>query len=189
MIRLASLFVLGAAVMAVLYLRLDAGDKVYATPLAAVNEVIDRTDLPPMIFQDKAFNARHWRSGPNTSIWAVLGQGEVELLRLKAETTAERDNVRVHVEALPPAGALRDELRQKIDENGSDVALLTTALAEQIDANMNGREFDLKRISLAIARVTLEALPHLRESLDNAAKDVDRRDQANVDRAYETEKP
>jgi hypothetical protein len=187
MIRLALSFVLVAAVIAGLYLRLDTGDRVYAAPLAAVNEIIDRTDLPPVIFQERAFNAKHWRSSPNTSIWAILGQGEVELLRLNAETVAGRDNVRVHIEALPPAGALR-EIRQKIEENGSDIALLTTALAEQIDANLNGREFDLKRISPAIARVTLEALPHLREGLDNAAKEVDRREQDNVDRAYETEK-
>jgi hypothetical protein len=188
MMRLAFSFAFGAAVIAVLYLRLDVGDKVYATPLAAVNEVIDRTDLPLMIFQDKAFNARHWRSGPNTSIWVVVGEGKVELLRLKAETIAGGDNVRVHVEALPPDGALHDELRQKIEANGSDIALLTTALAEQIDANLNGREFDLKRISMAIARVTLEALPHLREAVDNAGKDVERHEQDEVDRAYANEK-
>jgi hypothetical protein len=189
MIRLALSFVFAAAVIAVLYLRFDVVDAVYAMPLAAINEIIDRTDLPPMIFEGRAFNARHWRSDPKTSMWAVLGQGEVELLRLKAEAIAGRDNVRVHVEALPPVGALHDEVRQEIAENGSNVALLTTALAEQIDANLNGREFDLKRISPAIARVTLEALPHLRESLNNAAKESDRREQDTVDRAYENEKP
>ena len=188
MLRLAISFIVTGAVLAILFLRLDVRDGVYPMPPAKVNEVIDRTDLPELVFADRAFDARHWRVDANVSMWSVLGKGGQELLRLRAATSAEGAGARVHVDALPPAGALRDTVAEGIKENGVQVDLLTTALAEQIDAKLNGREFDLKRISAAIARVMVVSLPHLREGMDNAYKELDQRDQDNVDRAYANEK-
>ena len=186
--RLAISIVFTAAVLAFLFMRLDVRDGVYAMPVANVNEVIDRTDLPMMIFADRAMSAKHWRADASTSVWAVLGHGDVEILRLHATTVAEGEGVRVHIEALPPPGELHDQVAQGIKQNGSNIDLMTTALAEQIDANLNGREFDLKRISPAIGRVVLLALPHLRENADKAAKQAEQREQDNVDRAYANEK-
>jgi hypothetical protein len=188
MFRLAISFVVAVTGLAILFLRLDVRDGVYAMTPAKVNEVIDRTDLPGLVFADRAFNARHWRVDENVSMWSVLGQGGEELLRLRAATSAEGGGARVHVDALPPASALKDKVAEGIKENGVQVDLLTTALAEQIDANLNGRKFDLKRISPAIARVMVVALPHLREGMDNAYKELEQRDQDNVDRAYANEK-
>jgi hypothetical protein len=177
--------VLTGGMLAALFLHLDVRDHYYAMPIAKVNGVIDHTYLPAMIFADRAYNARHWRAGPTTSMWAVVGRSGQELLRLSAETIPDGDEVRVHVEALPPPGEHRD----LVADSPSNIALLTTALAEQIDADLNGREFDLKRIAPAVARVTLENLPHLREQADAAVKDSDRREQENIDRAYANEKP
>jgi hypothetical protein len=188
MLRLAISFVVAAAVLAILFLRLDVQDGVYAMAPAKVNEVIDRTDLPALVFADRAFNAKHWRVDEHVSMWSVLGQGGEELLRLRAATSADGAGARVHVDALPPASALKDIVAKGIQENGVEIDMLTTALAEQIDANLNGREFDLKRIAPAIARVMVVALPHLREGIDNANKESDRRDQDIVDRAYANEK-
>ena len=91
-------------------------------------------------------------------------------------------------EVLPPESSIREQVAQGLKENGAYRDLYRSALAEQVDANMSNREFALRNISVEAARVTIGALPHIRESMDNAEKEYQRKQQEVIDRVYANEK-
>jgi hypothetical protein len=174
--------------LAVLLTGCDGNDPFYALPAQAVASVIDQTSLPIMVFGDKAATAKHWRVDAKTSMWAFQNAEEVELLRLSATTIAEGDGTRVHIDVLPPESPIHDQVEQGLKENAAYRDLYTAALAEQINADLNNRVFNIGNIAGAAAHVTLAALPHIREGMENAAEEFHKRDQENIDRAYENEK-
>jgi hypothetical protein len=163
-------------------------DPLYQQTSAQVSAVLDKADLPAMVFGVKALSARHWRADNNTSIWALQSDDKVELLRLSASTIKEGNGTRVRYDVLPPEGALREQVSTRLKESGAFRNLYLAALAEQIDANLNNRKFDISRISSETARVTLEELPHFREAAEAAVADNNRRRQEVIDRAYINEK-
>ena len=183
---------LTAIAAAVIFSGSESKDTYYDIPEHKVSWTLDKTNLPMMVFGDRALNAKHWRVDAATSMWALLSKdkdkGNVELLRLSATTRADGKGTRVHVEVLPPESSVHDQVVQGLKENGAYGDLYSAALAEQIDAKLTNRDFAIANISRATARVTLAALPHLRESFDNEAAEYDRRKQEDIDRVYANEK-
>jgi non-homologous end joining protein Ku len=121
-------------------------------------------------------------------MWALVSDSRVELLRLSATTIAEGKGTRIHYDVLPPESSVRDQVAKGLKENGAYRDLYRSALAEQIDAKLTNREFAIQNIAVAAARVTLGALPNIRESMDNAEKEYQRRQQQDIDRVYANEK-
>ncbi len=178
----------GAGALALLFLRLDVKDDVYAMPVAAVNDHIDRLALPSLLLEVAGLTARHWRLDEGTSIWALLDPSGAERLRISATTSAEGEGARVRVDVLPPNGAYHDKVEQNIRERAQIVDVYKVTVAEQIDADLNGREFNMKRLSPSVARFMIASLPRIREAADAAAKEHERQEQEGVDRAYANEK-
>ena len=163
-------------------------DPFYAVSPDQVSKALDQTNLPMMVFGERALNARHWRVNAATTMWALESDSHVELLRLSATTMADGKGTRIHYDVLPPESSVRDQVAQGLKENGAYRDLYRSALAEQVDAKLTNREFAIQKIAVDAARVTLGALPHIRESMDNAEKEYQRRQQEVVDRAYANEK-
>ena len=163
-------------------------DPFYPASPDQVSKVLDQTELPMMVFGARAANAKHWRANAATTMWALESDSHVELLRLSATTIAEGKGTRIHYDVLPPESSVRDQVAQGLKENGAYRDLYRSALTEQIDAKLTNREFALQNISVDAARVTLGALPHIRESMDNAEKEYQRRQQEVIDRVYANEK-
>jgi hypothetical protein len=159
-------------------------DPLYAIAPGQVNDVLDRTYLPIMVFGEPALTAKHWRVNAATTMWAVESDKHVELLRLSATTTAEG----IHYDVLPPESAVRDRVAQQLKDNSAYRDLFRSALAEQVDANLNNRGFSIGNIAMETARVTLKELPNIRQSFDNAEKEHVRRQQEVIDRAYANER-
>ena len=163
-------------------------DPFYPASPDQVAKILDQTGLPMMVFGARAANAKHWRVNAATTMWALESDSHVELLRLSATTIVEGKGTRIHYDVLPPESSVRDQVAQGLKENGAYRDLYRSALAEQIDAKLTNREFAIQNISVDAARVTLGALPHIRESMDNAEKEYQRRQQEVIDRVYANEK-
>jgi hypothetical protein len=179
---------LAAIGLAVMLAGCQDKDPFYQASPDQVSKVLDQTNLPVMVFGARAANARHWRVNAATTMWALESDSRVELLRLSATTIAEGKGTRIHYDVLPPDSSIRDQVAQGLKENGAYRDLYRSALAEQVDAKLTNREFALQNIAVDAARVTLEALPHIRESMANAEKEYQRRQQDVIDRAYANEK-
>jgi hypothetical protein len=163
-------------------------DPFYAVPPDQVSRALDQTTLPIMVFGEWALNTKHWRVNAATTMWALESDSHVELLRLSATTIAEGKGTRIHYDVLPPDSSVRDQVAQGLKENGAYRDLYRSALAEQIDAKLTNREFAIQNIAVDAARVTLGALPNIRQSMDNAEKEYQRRQQDVIDRVYANEK-
>ena len=187
MFRLISLF-FAAAVAAMLFLPHGAPPSgVYAMAPAQALAILDRVDLPPAIFGDVKSEMRHWRPDKATSMWARVGDGSVELQRFKASLTPEGEGVRVQVEAQPPEGKLHDETAASMKDDSAYSDYQAAALAEQIDAKLTGRAFDMRRLAPAFARVQIASIPRIRAMGDAAAKINDQRVSDTIDDAYSHE--
>ena len=187
MLRLIPLF-FAAVVAALLFMPQGKLGGVYAMPPTRALAIIDRTDLPPLIFGEFKPAMRHWCQDDATSMWSLVGDGNIELRRFRASVTPEGDGVRVQIESLPPQGKLHDEAAESMKEDPEYADFLTAALAEQIDAKLTGREFDMKRLAAAFARVQMAAIPRIRRAADAAAKADDKRRSDAIDDAYAHEK-
>jgi hypothetical protein len=183
-----------AGILAVLIAGLMLGlfetsrDRVYPLPVAKINKVLDEAALPLEIFADRALNAKHWRENSSTSVWAVQGDNDVELLRLIATTSSENGGARIHFEVQAPPGPNFETVNKRLEENSGFSDLYRAALAEQIDANINNRAFSLGEVSPAIARVTLAALPNLRDQFKRAEQEDDKHQDEQIDQVYKNEK-
>ena len=183
MFRLIVLFA-AAVVAAMLYMPKGAPSGVYAMAPAQALAIIDRIDLPPQVFSDFKPAMRHWRPDGATSMWALLGDSDVEMQRFRASVTPEGEGARVRVEALPPQGARHDEVAASMKEAPEYVEFLTAALVERIDAQLTGREFDMKRLAPAFARLQIAAIPRIRRSIDAGAKLEEQRVADTIEDAY-----
>jgi hypothetical protein len=163
-------------------------DPYYAASPNQVSKVLDQTGLPMMVFGERAANAKHWRVNAATTMWAIESDSRVELLRLSATTIADGKGTRIHYDVLPPESSVRAQVAQALKENGAYRDLYRSALAEQVDAKLTNRKFAIQNISVEAARVTLGALPNIRESFANEEKEYQRKQQEIIDRVYANEK-
>jgi hypothetical protein len=179
---------LAAIGLAVMLSGCQGKDPFYSASPAQVSKVLDQTSLPMMVFGARAATARHWRVNAATSMWALESDSRVELLRLSATAIADGKGTRIRYDVLPPESSARDQVAQALKENGAYRDLYRSALAEQIDAKLTNREFAIKNIAVDAARVTLGALPNIREGFANAEKEYRQKQQEVIDRVYANEK-
>ena len=169
---------LAAIGLAVMLGGCQGNDPFYPASPEQVSKVLDQTDLPMMVFGARAASAKHWRVNAATTMWALMSDSHVELLRLSATAIAEGKGTRIHYDVLPPESSVRDQVAKGLKENGAYRDLYRSALAEQIDAKLTNREFAIRNISVETARVVLATLPHIREMLDNAGKEDERNEES-----------
>ena len=179
---------LAAIVLAAMVAGCQGSDPFYPASPDQMSKVLDRTELPIVVFGERAVTAKRWRVNATTTMWALESDSRIELLRLSATTIADGDGTRIHYDVLPPESSLREQVVQGLRENGAYRDLYRSALAEQIDANLTNREFAIQNISVEATRVTLGALPNIREGYDNAEEEYQRQQQEIIDRVYANEK-
>ena len=166
----------------------EGKDPFYAASPDQVSKVLDQTNLPMTVFGARAATAKHWRVNAATTMWALESDSRVELLRLSATTRADGKGTRIHYDVLPPESSVRDQVAQALKENGAYRDLYRSALAEQVDAKLTNRAFAIQNIAVDAARVTLGALPNIREGFANAEKEYRQKQQEVIDRVYANEK-
>ena len=167
--------------------RQEARDRVYPFPVQSVSETLDETGLPVMVFGDKIDNSRHWRLDKNTSVWALDNAEGDEYLRLTAKTAAEGKGTRIHYEVHGPEGQNHNKVEKGLKENSAFIDVFRAALAEQVDAELTQRPFNITNISASAARASLSQIGNIRAAMANAAKQQQQDANDTINGAYERE--
>lgn len=165
----------------------DSRGRFYAFTPRHVQDVIDVAELPSNVFGDQAVVAKHWRANSDTTMWTLQSTDGNEVLRLSATIASESSGTRVRVDALPPVGVNHDQIAKVLAARGRYYKLYTSALAEQIEADLTNRDFKLTNVSSMVDFLTLEALPTIRLKMDEAGNEFRKRDQEVIDGAYARE--
>jgi hypothetical protein len=180
-------FVAGAMGWSFIQAKHETRDRKYPFPIAAVNETVDESELPKMVFGDRAATARHWRLNQDTSAWALENEDGDEYMRLTAKTTADGKGTRIHYETVAPPGENQKKVEEFFKNNSAMVDTYTAALAEQIDSALTRRPFSIANIMGATSRGALSQVGMMREYMAGAAAEGQKESDDNVERAYERE--
>lgn len=145
---------------------------------------------PPFgVFGSQAIDWRVIRQGDGSVIWAIQDKDGLELLRFRASTSDEGPTeTRVAIEVEPPQGRFHDQVANGMASHQSTVALYRAAMTEQVDAELENREFDLARISGAMGVAVVANMSEIGANFDKMAEDDRRRSRENIDRAYAEER-
>ncbi len=185
--RLLFPFVIAAGVMGYSFMQAkhETRDRAYPFPVASVNSTLDDTDLPAMVFGERASTARHWRLDNATSAWALENSEGDEFMRLTAKTTGDAKSARVHYEIEAPKGPDHDKLEKHFKQNSAMVDSYKAALAEQVDAALTRRPFNMANIMGAVTRGSLSQLGMMGATMRKAAAGYQQERDDNIERAYE----
>jgi chemotaxis response regulator CheB len=123
--------------------------------------------------------------------WTVLKDGK-QVLRMVATVTPEgEDASRVAVAIEPPNNDGNSAIGRKMADNPAIVRLYKSAMAEQIDAKLNNRAFNMAAIQGEMMGAALASMPKIQEQAAEAARssaEMERQIKQNAaEAAYERE--
>lgn len=166
------------------------GDSGTTYPVAAkdARATLLLTEPPLYLFGSEAAKAKVSRDGDGTVRWLLvdrLGTGMVTLVARTEEAGAKQTRVTVSVEA--PPGGRHDEVAKRLGENPAIVDFFKAAMAEQIDATFEKREFDMMAIQGQMVAAAMSLAPQMQAGVDEAARRSNANDRANIEEAYRHE--
>src|SRR5688572_15632036 len=130
-------------------------------------------ELPP-VFGSAALDTSVVNTGDGTITWTA-SQGFEPVLRFIARTEpVDESHTRVIVQIAAPTGAEGDEIARRLADNPQIRDLYLAAMTEQIDAKLEGREFDLSVISGQLALATAANIGQLSSDLDKVVEEEQR---------------
>ena len=137
---------------------LGGGGTTYPVSAREARAQLLLTEPPLYLFGNEVAKARVSRDGDGTVRWLLvdrLGTGMLALVARSEEAGADRTRVSVSVEA--PPGGRHDEVARRLEENPAIANFFRAAMAEQIDATFEKREFDMAAIQgeMVVAMLTL----------------------------------
>lgn len=128
------------------------------------------TEPPLYLFGSEVAKARVSRDGEGTVRWLLvdrLGTGMVTLVARSEEAGADKTRISVSVE--PPPGGRHDVVAQRLEENPAIANFFKAAMAEQIDATFEKREFDMMAIQGEMVAAAMALAPQMQQEFDKAA--------------------
>ena len=183
--RLACLFVAAASMVGCGIL---AKGEVYPVPISEVRQALRQTEPPMDVLGSAATNWRVSQRGDGTIVWLILGEGNAELMRFVAKSTSEgRDATRVEVSVQPPDGSNHDVVAKGMQDHPAILDFYHAAIAEQVDARLEKREFEYRRIAMQGVQATVIELPGISAQMDRAGEQMRKRDADHMARAYRNE--
>jgi hypothetical protein len=136
---------------------------------------------------------------PGRVVWAIeAGPDEAAqtgepatpqvIMRLSATLTPVAYGTAVSVD-IEPAGGDDPARIDALDRQFPAIARLWRAIAgEQVDAVLTQRPFDMLNIRSAMASAAMSQLSQIGKQMNEAAKEVQRREEETIDRAYALDK-
>lgn len=183
-----ALFALLASVSLAACGMMGDGGTTYPVSAKEARATLLMTEAPLFVFGDAVANARVSRDGDGTVRWLLVDRQGTGMLTLVARTTEEdASHTRVTVAIEPPPGGNREKVAKGLAENGSVAEFYKAAMAEQIDATFEKREFDMLAIQDEMMVAAFATAPKIGQQMDEAAKASNARDKANIDKAYAAE--
>jgi len=161
--------------------------EVYPGAAGEIRQTLLRIDELPPIFGSNAVDTHVINNGDGTITWTA-SQRFKPVLRFIARTEpVDAAHTRVTVQITGPTSAEDDEVARRLAENPTVRDLYLAAMVEQVDATLEGRDFDMTAISGQLALATAANMGETVDRLDRAAAEYQRRDAENVAKAYEQE--
>ena len=167
---------------------LGGGGTTYPVSAREARAQLLLTEPPLYLFGNEVAKARVSRDGDGTVRWLLvdrLGTGMLALVARSEEAGADRTRVSVSVEA--PPGGRHDEVARRLEENPAIANFFRAAMAEQIDATFEKREFDMAAIQREMVAAAIAVAPQMQASVDEAARRSEARDRSNIEDAYRRE--
>jgi len=156
-------------------------------PAAKVRARMAAIDEVPVVFGSIPVTMTSSRRGDGTIVWRV-SQGDRSILRFLAHSEAvDNGSTRVRVEVTGPTDRPDDPVTQRLADNASVRDLYQLAMAEQIDATLENREFDFSRIAAATTRAVAANIGEISANMDKVGEESRRRGAENIARAYHEE--
>lgn len=166
------------------------GDSGTTYPVAAkdARATLLLTEPPLYLFGSEVAKAMVSRDGDGTVRWLLvdrLGTGMITLVARTEEAGAKQTRVTVSVEA--PPGGRHDEVEKRLKENPAIVDFFKAAMAEQIDATFEKREFDMMAIQGQMVAAAMAVAPSIQAQAVEAARRSNAEDRSNIEEAYRRE--
>lgn len=146
------------------------GGTTYPVPAKDARATLLLTEPPLYLFGNEVAKARVSRDGEGTVRWLLvdrLGTGIVTLVARSEEAGANKTRVSVSVE--PPPGGRHDVVAKRLEENPAIANFFKAAMAEQIDATFEKREFDMMAIQGEMVLAAMAVAPQMQKDFDEAA--------------------
>jgi hypothetical protein len=151
-------------------------------PVSEVHELLAGADELPPVFGSDEPDLRMDTVDPNAVAWVLSVKNE-ELMRFVATLTPDGDKktlVDVSVRAAP-------EIEKRLNDNASIRDFYLAAMREQVEATLEGREFDVSRTYPAMQKAMAANIGNIARSANEAAEADRKRDEDNIRKAYARE--
>lgn len=144
--------------------------EVYPLSEAEVVAKLKQSDMPPGIFGSAAPDARVSRDTDGNVVWIVSQRGK-RLMRFVAYTEAvDAENTRVAVEVFGPNDNPEDPINKRFAEHSEIIDLYRDAMTEQVDATLEGRDYEFSRIAGSMMRAAAANAGNIANDMDKAAE-------------------
>ena len=146
----------------------DRGGPAYPVALDRAQQILSKTDLPP-VFGSNPVGVQI-QAKPAEVTWIVSIDGS-ELMRYTATLSAAGEGkTRVALELKGSKGGSVGDVEKRFSENPSVKNLYLVAMKEKIASAIEGRDLDMSRIYPALGAVVLANMGNMVKSADEAAK-------------------
>jgi hypothetical protein len=166
---------------------------VYAVPIGEARKVLEGTGLPPLVFGSDEPEVAVRADGavqagrPLRIVW-ILGKDGAEMMRFVASLSAEGDaSTRISLDLV---GATQGRFRgtgERLRQNGAIRHLYLVAMEEEIASALERRPFDQTAIMPATVAAGAANIGRISQDIDRIADADQRRERANIERAYRDE--
>jgi hypothetical protein len=178
---------LGIAPLALIAGRAQPYGGVYAVPIGEARQVLARTGLPPLVFGSNEPDVSTRAEGPSRIVWILSSRG-AEMMRYVAELSPDGDSsTRISLDLVGATEGPYRTVGARLSENGTIRHLYLVAMQERIASALERRPFETARIMPATAAATAANIGALSDNFDRAAAADQRRERANIEKAYRDE--
>lgn len=162
--------------------------KSYPIAIREVPQTLTAMQPPMEFFPAEAAGAQVKRESDTKISWLLVDRQGSGLLTFVAELTeAGPDETRISVDILPPPGGRHDQVAKGLEENPTVVDFYRSAMAEQIGATLEKRDFNMAAIQGKMMMAAFATMPKMQEQLDKAVEQEHARNRDNIDKAYREE--
>ena len=184
---LIGLALLGLAPLALIAGCARTAGSVYAVPIGEARKVLEGTGLPPLVFGSDEPEVAVQAEGPSRIVW-ILHEDGAEMMRYVASLSPDGDaSTRISLDLVGATQGRFGKTGERLAQNEAIRHLYLVAMEEEIASALERRPFDRTAILPATAAAAAANIGRISGDIDRIAAADQRRERANIERAYREE--